>query len=67
MICRFAEQKGVDLVLANRDFFLAHDCRFVVLGAGDKRMEEEMRALAAAAPQGKFRSPRNSTNDEPPH
>jgi starch synthase len=50
MICRFAEQKGVDLVLANRDFFLAHDCRFVVLGAGDKRMEEEMRALAAAAP-----------------
>jgi len=50
MICRFAEQKGVDLVLANKDFFLANDCRFVVLGAGDKRMEAEMRALAAEAP-----------------
>ncbi|MCX6953807.1 MAG: glycogen synthase GlgA [Verrucomicrobia bacterium] len=50
MICRFAEQKGVDLVLANKDFFLANDCRFVVLGAGDKRMEAEMRALATAAP-----------------
>ena len=50
MICRFAEQKGVDLVLANRDFFLAHECRFVVLGTGDKRMEAEMRALAAEAP-----------------
>lgn len=50
MICRFAEQKGVDLVLANRDFFLAHDCRFIVLGSGDKRMEAEMKALAAEAP-----------------
>ena len=50
MICRFTEQKGVDLVLANRDFFLAHECRLVVLGAGDKRMEEEMRALVAEAP-----------------
>jgi starch synthase len=50
MICRFAEQKGVDLVLANRDFFLTRECRFVVLGTGDKRMEAEMRALAAEAP-----------------
>lgn len=50
MICRFAEQKGVDLVLANRDFFLSQECRFVVLGTGDKRMEAEMRALAAEAP-----------------
>ena len=50
MICRFTEQKGVDLVLANRDFFLTQECRFVVLGTGDKRMEAEMRALAAEAP-----------------
>jgi starch synthase len=50
MICRFAEQKGVDLVLANRDFFLTRECRFVVLGTGDKRMEAEMRALTAEAP-----------------
>jgi starch synthase len=51
IICRFAEQKGVDLVLANRDFFLQHECRLVVLGAGDKSLEEEMRALAAEAPE----------------
>ena len=51
MVTRLAEQKGVDFVLANRDFFLAHDCRLVVLGSGDKRMEEELRELAAAAPQ----------------
>jgi starch synthase len=51
MICRFAEQKGVDLVLANRDFFLANDCRFAVLGTGDKRIEAEMKALVAEAPQ----------------
>jgi starch synthase len=50
MICRFAEQKGVDLVLANRDFFLGQECRFVVLGTGDKRMEADMRALVAEAP-----------------
>jgi starch synthase len=50
MICRFTEQKGVDLVLANRDFFLTQACRFVVLGTGDKRMEAEMCALAAEAP-----------------
>lgn len=51
MVCRLTEQKGVDFVLANRDFFLAHEVRLVVLGSGDKRMEEELRALAAAAPQ----------------
>lgn len=50
MVCRLVEQKGVDLVLANRDFFLNNDCRLVVLGSGDKRMEEELRALATEAP-----------------
>ncbi|MSU66804.1 MAG: glycogen synthase GlgA [Opitutus sp.] len=51
MVCRLTEQKGVDFVLANRDFFLANDCRLVVLGAGDKRLEEGLRELAAKAPQ----------------
>jgi starch synthase len=51
VVCRFTEQKGVDLLLANRDFFLTNDCRFVVLGAGDRRLEEEMRALAATSPE----------------
>lgn len=50
MICRFSEQKGIDLVLANADFFLTQDCRFIVLGAGDKRMEEEMQQLVVRAP-----------------
>ncbi len=51
MVARLTEQKGIDLVLANRDFFLAHDVRLVVLGSGDKRMEQELRELAAEAPQ----------------
>ncbi len=50
IVARFAEQKGMHLVLANRDFFRAHDCRLVVLGAGDKALEQEMRALAAEVP-----------------
>lgn len=51
MVCRLTHQKGVDLLLANRDFFLDQDCKLVVLGAGDKRLEEELHALATAAPQ----------------
>jgi starch synthase len=54
MICRLTEQKGVDFVLANADFFLAQECRLVVLGAGDKRMEDELRELATVAPQKVF-------------
>ncbi len=50
MVCRLTEQKGVDFVLANRDFFLAHEVRLVVLGSGDKRMETELRELAASVP-----------------
>ena len=51
MVARLTEQKGIDLVLANQDFFLAHDVRLVVLGSGDKRMEQELRDLSATAPQ----------------
>jgi starch synthase len=51
MVCRLVEQKGVDLVLANRDFFLNQDCRLVILGSGDRRLEDEIRALAAKAPR----------------
>ena len=50
VVCRFAEQKGLDLLLANADFFLTQDCRFVVLGAGDKRYETALRKLAVQAP-----------------
>ncbi|HEY1107849.1 MAG TPA: glycogen/starch synthase, partial [Opitutaceae bacterium] len=51
MVCRLTEQKGVDFVLANRDFFLGNDVKLVVLGSGDKRMERELRDLAARAPE----------------
>jgi starch synthase len=51
MICRLTEQKGIDLLLNNQDFFLAHESRLIVLGSGDKRMEEELHALAGQAPQ----------------
>ena len=50
VVCRFVEQKGVDLILANRDFFLREDCRLIVLGSGEKRYEDDVRAMAAAAP-----------------
>lgn len=56
MVARLTEQKGIDFVLANRDFFLAHECRLVVLGSGDRRMEEELRELGAAAPQKVYMS-----------
>lgn len=50
MVCRLTAQKGIDLLLANREFFLTQECRFVVLGSGDQRMEAELRQLAADAP-----------------
>ena len=58
MIARLTEQKGIDFILANSDFFLAHECRLVVLGSGDKRMEEELLRLATGAPQKVFLSAR---------
>ena len=48
MVCRFTVSKGLDLVLGAAEFFAQHDCRLVVLGGGDKKYEEAMRALAAA-------------------
>ncbi len=51
MVCRLVEQKGLDLLLANRDFFLREGVRLVVLGSGDRRLEAEIRALAAEAPK----------------
>jgi starch synthase len=50
IVARLTQQKGIDFVLANSDFFLADEVRLVVLGAGDRRMEEELRELAARAP-----------------
>jgi starch synthase len=54
MVCRLTEQKGIDLVLANADFFRSKDCRLVVLGTGDKRLEKELRELATGVPDKVF-------------
>ncbi|HEU5079355.1 MAG TPA: glycogen synthase GlgA [Opitutaceae bacterium] len=50
MVCRFTEQKGIQLVLANADFFLKNDCRLAILGTGDRRLERAVADLAAAHP-----------------
>src|SRR4051794_3090511 len=54
MVARLTEQKGVTLLLENRDFFLNTECRLVVLGAGEKPLEDAMRELVASAPQKIF-------------
>jgi starch synthase len=49
MVCRLTEQKGVDLVIANAEFFRKNEVRLIVLGAGDKQLEAGLRELAASA------------------
>ncbi len=61
MVCRLTTQKGVDLVLANREFFKREDCRLVVLGRGEPALEQGLRALAAALPK---RVALSTKNDE---
>lgn len=51
MICRLTEQKGVDLLLANTDFFLNQNCRLIVLGRGAKQYEDALQELAMQAPE----------------
>lgn len=58
VVARLAAQKGVDLILANRDFFQANDVRLVLLGSGDRRLEDEVRALAREAPSKVHFTPR---------
>jgi starch synthase len=58
MVCRLVLQKGVNLVVANRDFFLNDDRRLIILGAGDRRTEDEIRALVEQAPKQISLSPR---------
>ncbi|MEO6874072.1 MAG: glycogen synthase GlgA [Opitutaceae bacterium] len=58
MVCRFAEQKGLDLLLANQAFFLKEECRLVVLGSGEKRYVDAMRKFAELAPRKISLSPR---------
>lgn len=50
MVSRMTRAKGHDLVLGAADFFVRHDCRLVVLGAGEAGFEQAFRELAAAHP-----------------
>ena len=50
MVCRLTEQKGVDLVLANAEFFQGADVRVIILGQGDHQMEAGVRDLAQKLP-----------------
>lgn len=49
MCTRLAEQKGLDLVL-QADLLAASNAQFVFVGRGERRYEEALAALAAAAP-----------------
>jgi starch synthase len=60
MVCRLAEQKGIDLLLANAEFLPAQNCRLIILGSGEKRYEEALQALAAAR-RSASRSARSTT------
>jgi starch synthase len=51
MVCRLTEQKGLDYLLAVKDFFVQHDCRLIVLGTGEKRFETALREFATAHPK----------------
>lgn len=51
MVCRLTSQKGVDLVLANREFFKRENVRLVVLGRGDAELERGIQELARAMPK----------------
>ena len=52
MVTRLAEQKGVDLVLQSLPAMLAAGAQLVVLGEGDSWLEEELRRLEVAHPNG---------------
>lgn len=51
MVCRLAEQKGIDLLLANAEFFKRNNCQLIVLGTGEPQYEEALRELAKEAPK----------------
>ena len=48
MVCRLTEQKGLDLLLANKDFFLGNS-RCIILGTGERRYEEALGHLSDSA------------------
>jgi starch synthase len=50
LISRLTDQKGFDLIAAAIDDLMALDATWVMLGSGEKRFEDQWRALAARYP-----------------
>ncbi|MBL9207986.1 MAG: glycogen synthase GlgA [Opitutaceae bacterium] len=50
MVARLTEQKGISLLLANRDFFINQTAALIVLGKGDGRFEKALKELADDLP-----------------
>ncbi len=50
-ITRLTEQKGIDLVVKVLPQILAEGAQFVILGSGDKKLEQALSQLAASYPQ----------------
>jgi starch synthase len=50
MVARLAHQKGIDLILAVKEFFVGAGVRFVALGRGDPHYEKALGELAANHP-----------------
>jgi len=51
MICRFAQQKGMDLLRDCITSFLDRDCRLIILGGGNPDYERWVRELSEAHPE----------------
>ena len=51
MISRLTAQKGIDLVAATLDSLVDHGARLVLLGSGDRALEDALRAGAARHPE----------------
>jgi starch synthase len=51
VVARLTEQKGVPLILANREFFAEQPVGLVILGKGDAKAEAAVRELVGQAPR----------------
>lgn len=51
VISRLAHHKGMDILAESLDRILKRDARFVLLGSGDRRLEDAFRAVAARHPE----------------
>ncbi len=48
MICRFTQQKGIEVLLETSDFFTSGDTRLIILGSGTAEYERQLAEFADA-------------------